>query len=125
MDAYVTKPIRSKELCRVIQETTHSLAHPAELQQSHSVGRAVRISQRTRTSRSINQRLFKFQWLPMPRPTVASIGTLALESVDGNRQLLAELVEIFREECPKLRAEIETAFGASRSAQLTPQPPTR
>ena len=24
MDAYVTKPIRSKELCRAIQETTHS-----------------------------------------------------------------------------------------------------
>jgi two-component system, sensor histidine kinase and response regulator len=35
-----------------------------------------------------------------------------METLDGNRQLLGELVAIFREECPKLRAEIETALAA-------------
>ena len=36
----------------------------------------------------------------------------ALETLDGNRELLVELIDIFREECPKLRGEIEAAFAA-------------
>jgi HPt (histidine-containing phosphotransfer) domain-containing protein len=37
----------------------------------------------------------------------------ALETLDGNRQLLIELVAIFREECPKLRAQIELGLKTS------------
>jgi HPt (histidine-containing phosphotransfer) domain-containing protein len=50
------------------------------------------------------------------RPSQAGVPRIdwpqALETLDGNRELLVELIDIFREECPKLRAEIETAFAA-------------
>ena len=35
-----------------------------------------------------------------------------MEAVDGNRQLLLELIDIFHEECPKLRQEIGAAIAA-------------
>jgi PAS domain S-box-containing protein len=90
MDAYVTKPIRSKELFRVIQEITQNVpAHSAQL--------------------------------PGEPPTEIASGNghpsarcidwqQALGAIEGNRELLGELIDIFREECPKLRAEIESSL---------------
>jgi HPt (histidine-containing phosphotransfer) domain-containing protein len=34
----------------------------------------------------------------------------ALDAIDGNRELLAELIQIYREECPKLRGEIAASL---------------
>jgi HPt (histidine-containing phosphotransfer) domain-containing protein len=42
----------------------------------------------------------------------------ALEALEGNRQLLIELIEIFGEECPKLSAEITTSIHAGDLATL-------
>lgn len=43
---------------------------------------------------------------------------IALDAVDGRRVLLAELIEIFFEEYPKLLSEIETAIEAESSLNL-------
>ena len=115
MDAYVTKPIRSKELCRVIQETTHTSPVFADasskpkyvessgqhLANADSAAKPIDQSPPIRTNGSPSAAQEYINW------------QLALEAVDGNRQLLGELVEIFREECPKLRAEIAAAIQAS------------
>lgn len=37
----------------------------------------------------------------------------ALDALDGNRELLSELIEIYREECPKLRAEIAVSLESA------------
>jgi two-component system, sensor histidine kinase and response regulator len=90
MDAYVTKPIRSKELFRVIQEITQNV--PARSEPSPT--------QLTPDAASGNG-----------RPTAQCINwQQALDAIDGNRELLGELIDIFREECPKLRAEIAASL---------------
>ncbi len=106
MDAYVTKPIRSKELLRVITQvtteptvehlTTHVDAHPSAIAPDHAAPTAA--AAESNGTQPDEQDPIDWQQ--------------ALETLDGNRQLLAELVAIFREECPKLRAEIETALAA-------------
>jgi HPt (histidine-containing phosphotransfer) domain-containing protein len=86
MDAYVTKPIRSKELFRVIQEITQNVpaqAEPSSQQPTAGNGHP--------SAQCINWRQ-------------------ALDAIDGNRELLGELIDIFRGECPKLRAEIAASL---------------
>ncbi|HEY2759892.1 MAG TPA: response regulator, partial [Pirellulales bacterium] len=112
MDGYVTKPIRSKELCRVIQDATHTA--PIAASSTAKIAFPVSLPTLVRTNEP-----------PLPSDPSMHVKTngntvpqtlinwpLALEAVDGNRQLLVELVEIFREECPKLRAEIASAIEA-------------
>ncbi len=106
MDAYVTKPIRSKELLGVITQVT------TEPTAEHAATHAETLSSDIATERE-----------PSSTSLAESNGTeqdehnpvdlqQALETLDGNRQLLVELVAIFQEECPKLRAQIETALAA-------------
>jgi HPt (histidine-containing phosphotransfer) domain-containing protein len=104
MDAYVTKPIRSKELLRVINSVTAPLS--AGLPQNDAPVMASTFSGAPGTSESSDSNGSKHDG------GVLVDWQQALESLDGNRQLLGELVDIFREECPKLRAEIETALAA-------------
>jgi two-component system, sensor histidine kinase and response regulator len=89
MDAYVTKPIRSKELMRVIGSVTTDSTTPL----TNNVPDMVDANGSAPLSNSC------IDWQQ------------ALESLDGNRQLLGELIDIFREECPKLRAEIASAIA--------------
>ena len=68
------------------------------------------------------------QLKPQPRPSppqtaarpqaAASIGKRHLEAIDGDRQLMLELVEIFREECPKMRGEMAEALAAGDAARV-------
>jgi two-component system, sensor histidine kinase and response regulator len=111
MDAYVTKPIRSKELLRVISEVTtennaeHSTAHVdaygSTVESEH--GEAEHGATAAAAAGSNGTQFGVHDVINLQQ---------ALETLDGNRQLLGELVAIFREECPKLRAEIETALVA-------------
>ncbi len=106
MDAYVTKPIRSKELLRVITQVTteptpehsaiHVDAHLSDIPTEH-------VSVTTRLAESNGSQPDNNNPIDLQQ---------ALEILDGNRQLLVELVAIFQEECPKLRAQIETALAA-------------
>jgi CheY-like chemotaxis protein len=104
MDAYVTKPIRSKELVRVISEvTTESKIIPADEKsvndgsQTAIDGSGVEV-ENSHESNHGDDRPIDLQQ--------------ALEALDENRELLGELIEIFREECPKLRAEIAKSLAA-------------
>jgi HPt (histidine-containing phosphotransfer) domain-containing protein len=42
----------------------------------------------------------------------------ALDALEGNRELLGELVDIYREECPKLRAEIAASLQSGDLPRL-------
>jgi two-component system, sensor histidine kinase and response regulator len=103
MDAYVTKPIRSKELARVIRESTQQGGERNSEIDDTAAGNAETISSRNGHGANKLTDQTRIDW------------EKALESVDGNRQLLLELIDIFREECPKLRDEI---LAAIKSADL-------
>jgi HPt (histidine-containing phosphotransfer) domain-containing protein len=96
MDAYVTKPIRSKELARVIHEVTDPVLS------SHS-------STNGPSSQSLDDE---------PKLTCCHNWDQALAALHGDRQLLAELVVIFREECPKLRDQIAAAVESKDAKTL-------
>jgi len=98
MDAYVTKPIRSKELMRVIASVTATTG-TAQLQAGGEPEQGVAHDAGGPENNG-------FDW------------QRALDSLDGNRQLLGELIDIFREESPKLRTEIETAIAAGDLTSL-------
>jgi len=104
MDAYVTKPIRSKELLRVIAEVTVEAAAEPSIEDTLSM-----ISEPSNAGTETE----KLSTNGSPSDEGHVNWQQALETLDGNRQLLSELVAIFREECPKLRAEIETALKTS------------
>ncbi|HZZ28100.1 MAG TPA: response regulator [Pirellulales bacterium] len=93
MDAYVTKPIRSKELMRVIHSVVSATAGGPPPSEEKLPETPAGNGSPGSSNNGINWRQ-------------------ALESLDGNRQLLGELIDIFREECPKLRGEIGTAIDA-------------
>ncbi len=103
MDAYVTKPIRSKELLRVITEVTAKSFEELSADQSQQPACGVADEEAALEGASTNGSL--------PAESNGINLQAALEALDGNRQLLGELVAIFREECPKLQTEIETALA--------------
>jgi CheY-like chemotaxis protein len=103
MDAYVTKPIRSKELMRVINTVTASTEATQHAETAHETQS---VPEPASTNGSARSDIPNIDW------------QRALESLDGNRQLLGELIDIFREECPKLRGEIESALAAGDLALL-------
>lgn len=96
MDAYVTKPIRSKELQRVIDEVT---SHSADAKSSLPITTKSTAEDETNSHCCHN-------W------------DQALAALQGDRKLLGELIEIFREECPKLRDEIVAALTARDTKRL-------
>lgn len=96
MDAYVTKPIRSKELARVIYEVTERPQSAASAELSASAA-SLEDASASHCCHNWDQ---------------------ALAALHGDRQLLGELVGIFREECPKLRREIAAAFEAADAKTL-------
>jgi CheY-like chemotaxis protein len=96
MDAYVTKPIRSKELARVIHDVTDPAQNSAGFKNAGN------------TDASKDD----------PRSACCNNWDEALAALHGDRQLLAELVEIFCEECPKLREQIATALGSGDAKTL-------
>src|SRR5262249_28744084 len=106
MDAYVTKPIRSKELARVIREV---------IENPHSSQESLAAVERTQKNAESEE-----------QPDKAANGDgaspvdweQALEALDGNRPLLIELIDIFREECPKLEAEIASAIEGNDVSRL-------
>ena len=111
MDAYVTKPIRSKELARVINEVCAGGGAGAEssgtgsfLPGTISPGLSPR-GKNVPVPSSVNAG-------PAGSASARIDWQQALEALDGDRKLLAELVDIFREECPKLRAEIAAGLEA-------------
>jgi CheY-like chemotaxis protein len=96
MDAYVTKPIRSKELARVIDDVVdraQSAKPSAPVESSEAAADES-------TSHSCHN------W------------DQALAALQGDRKLLGELIEIFREECPKLRSEMAAAIQAADAKRL-------
>jgi two-component system, sensor histidine kinase and response regulator len=96
MDAYVTKPIRSKELARVIDEVVDRVQSAKPLAPIESDDRVADESSE-HCCHNWDQ---------------------ALAALQGDRKLLGELIEIFREECPKLRSEIAAAIQAGDARLL-------
>ncbi|MCC7086964.1 MAG: response regulator [Pirellulales bacterium] len=99
MDAYVTKPIRSKELCRVIGEVVD---RPKTLNTAASLD-----ADSDATDTILSDCCHNWDE--------------ALSALHGDRKLLAELIDIFREECPKLCREMTTAIELqdTRTVQRT------
>ncbi len=116
MDSYVTKPIRSKELSRVIREVMgpelHSAAAPTDDAKVQPPA--------TAPPPAAAQTAAAAQSATNGSPTTG--GRInwqeALEAIDGDRQLMLELVEIFREECPKMRGEMAEALAAGDAARV-------
>ncbi|MDI5934476.1 response regulator [Halomonas kalidii] len=95
MDDYVTKPFRAAELFRVVEAPTAGGASPAPAESTDDApggdGEA---------------------GLPcLDRED-------ALRRLEGNRELLNEMVELFLEECPRLMLEIEEAIAREDAATL-------
>ncbi|PSJ44407.1 hybrid sensor histidine kinase/response regulator [Zobellella endophytica] len=95
MDDFVTKPFRAVELYRAVEQLAPAV----------SAGRAAR---------------------PVAPVAAATAGPEegcldwdgALRNLEGNRALLAEMAELFLEECPKLMREIEAAMAESDAPVL-------
>jgi CheY-like chemotaxis protein len=96
MDAYVTKPIRSKELARIIHEVTDRL--------QDSPTQAASMSNPPMEGESLSSGCQDWDQ--------------ALAALHGDRKLLGELIEIFREECPKWREEIAAALESGDAKAL-------
>jgi two-component system, sensor histidine kinase and response regulator len=107
MDAYVTKPIRSKELARVIRDVVDQ---PQPPQGSVSIAESAQTSvdgeEQPETAANEDATASPIDWQQ------------ALDALDGNRPLLIELIDIFGEECPKLEAEISSAIEGNDVARL-------
>jgi two-component system, sensor histidine kinase and response regulator len=108
MDAYVTKPIRSKELERVIRESVQANSTGNGDNEPSATAAAIETASQNGHDLHANRSVVcgRIDWAK------------AMESVDGNRQLLVELIDIFREECPKLRQDIATAMAANDCAGM-------
>ncbi|PXY00056.1 hybrid sensor histidine kinase/response regulator [Halomonas sp. LBP4] len=94
MDDYVTKPFRAAELFRAVEEpaaggTSHEPPAPTDGAPSGD-GEAVPCLDREE----------------------------ALRRLEGNRELLDEMVELFLDECPRLMQEIEEAIARDDAATL-------
>ena len=109
MDAYVTKPIRSKELARIIREMVQ---HKTPSDTAGGLAQQSKASETTIAAPPTNGQRTNGQ------PDSGIDWQQALESVDGNRPLLVELIDIFGEECPKLSAEIVGAIQSGDVATL-------
>ncbi len=92
MDSYLSKPVRGGDLMAKIDELTGPGAEPPPPSPPP----------------------------PPPRPPAFDAAE-ALERVDGDRELLAELVQIFREETPRMLTELRTfvASGDAKGVQHT------
>ncbi|HEV3448552.1 MAG TPA: response regulator, partial [Gemmataceae bacterium] len=88
MDHYICKPIRAQELFDKVESVAAAQPEPA----SDSAAE-------------------------VEAPSVLDEET-ALERVGGDRELLAELAELFLRECPRLLKEIHAALGAADANQL-------
>jgi two-component system sensor histidine kinase/response regulator len=106
MDAYVTKPIRSKELARVIRDVLDPV-NPARENPASAVSKNALDGQ-------------KESVVAADEACAASAvdWQQALDALDGNRPLLIELIDIFREECPKLENEISSAIEGNDLQRL-------
>jgi HPt (histidine-containing phosphotransfer) domain-containing protein len=91
MDAYVAKPFRPQELFRVVEETTATQTTTAD---ANGADRS-------------------------PSITIGEFDRdEALERVGGSKELLRDLVELFRTECPKQMDEIRRQRAAGDAAGL-------
>ncbi|UYG07117.1 response regulator [Halomonas sp. M4R1S46] len=95
MDDFVTKPFRAAELYAAVEEVASPGAAPASTPPTPP---------RPAT--------------PEPDSPVCLDWQTALDNLDGNRALLAEMVEIFLEECPQLLQAMETALGEGDARTL-------
>ena len=93
MDDYVTKPFRAAELFRAVEESTAREAPRDRLLPESPVPET---------------------WAPLP--CLDREG--ALQRLEGNRLLLEEMIELFREESPRLMQEIEAAIARRDAVAL-------
>ncbi len=111
MDAYVTKPIRSKELARVIYEMMDHKPQSAACELANEPMGSSLATNLEAEPGSLN--------IAANGQSKAHVDlTQALESIDGNRQLLIELIEIFSEESSKLADEITSSIDTGDVATL-------
>jgi CheY-like chemotaxis protein/HPt (histidine-containing phosphotransfer) domain-containing protein len=88
MDGYLAKPIRARELLAVIEQVLSGANHSKTHISTAAADPAV------------------VDW------------AIALDRLQGDRGLLEEIVEVFREECPRLVAQARRAIAAGDAAEL-------
>jgi signal transduction histidine kinase/DNA-binding response OmpR family regulator len=103
MDGYVAKPIRREELQAALQEATRSL-ETSTLEISETVLENGALKNDVQESASIDT--------PPNEPKVETEFSwpAALPNVDGNRDILRELMGLVVVECPKLLVQIESGL---------------
>ncbi|HUY33783.1 MAG TPA: PAS domain S-box protein [Pirellulales bacterium] len=92
MDHYISKPVRARELLAVIEQVIAGGTRPA------APSSAAAGSQEPAAD--------VLDW------------AAALDRLQGDRELLEELVEVFRGECPKLLTQVRDAVAASDAGKL-------
>jgi CheY-like chemotaxis protein len=113
MDGFVTKPIRDQELW---QEIDRVLAATGNRQGDKETGRQGDGSQETSAPGSSSGLLVSLSpCLPVLPPLDRDA---ALERVGGNRELLRQLVAVFRDDCARLVPELKTALAAGVAADV-------
>ena len=92
MDHYIAKPVRARELLAVIEQVIAG-GPRASAQSSTSAGGMEPVAD-------------VLDW------------AAALDRLQGDRELLEELVDVFRDECPKLLTQVRDAVAASDAGKL-------
>ncbi|MDQ3329827.1 MAG: PAS domain S-box protein [Planctomycetota bacterium] len=116
MDAYLSKPIRSRQVLEAIEKAVGNVARSSSPPPK---------KKRTRSSKSAvsSGENGKGRFLKSPKPTQSDISfrldrTAALAAVDGDEHLLADVAEAFLIEAPQLLAQAEAAHANGDAAAL-------
>jgi two-component system, sensor histidine kinase and response regulator len=117
MDDYVTKPFRAAELFRAVEAYGGGAAgqEAPEPVSPHA-------PEPTREAQALEARQAEAPATTAPDAADGSLPCLdlegALQNLEGNRELMGEMITLFLEECPRLLEEIETSIARQEAATL-------
>jgi two-component system, sensor histidine kinase and response regulator len=118
MDDYVAKPIRARELYAAIERYSDGPAAESKLRTTIEGATAETTTQETdRQTPETGARPESIQAAPS-HSDISVDWDEALSVVDGDRDLLADVVLAFLEECPALMQSLEAAIRANDSAKV-------
>ena len=145
MDGYATKPLRAEELFHTLEQVTAHLPGPAKTDQADQADQAAAAPLETNFMPEADKptgtvaRAVPAQEVESARPSnsadsaasdaVTAQETIAADEIldraqlfaliEGDMELLQELVELFWESCPQMLSEMQEAIAAQDSQGLT------
>lgn len=115
MDAYATKPLRAEELFHTLEQATAHVPASSPAMPPHLPADSP--EQQAAPSTSGNDLVEA----PPANPDITDIldRSQLFTLIEGDMELLTELIDLFWESCPKLLAEMQTAIHAHDATTLT------